>query len=454
MIIKPQKGAQEKFLASSADIVIYGGAAGGGKSYSLLLEPLRYISVKGYRAVLLRHSYVQISTAGGLWEESAKIYRNIRGAIAVKSPRFHWNFNNAAIVSFDYLYRDDDVYKWQGAQITFIGFDELCHFSKKMFFYMLSRNRSTCGVKPYIRATCNPDADSWVAEFIQWWINQETGYPIPERSGVVRYMCVLNNIIYWGNSPGELAEKYGIDESDCKSVTFISAKILDNPKLLEADPGYLANLKALPEVEKERLLYGNWKIKASSGMYFKAENFDFIDAVPKKIIAYARSWDLAATEPTPANPNPDATAGVLMGLLSDGRYIVLDVRRKQIKANDVRNLMRNVAAIDQGKYKFVEITIPQDPGQAGKAQAQNLVSWLSGYSVEVVSPTGSKEVRATPFASQVQAGNVLILKAEWNEMYLAELESFPESVHDDMVDASSDAFNKLQRTKSWKGLIE
>ena len=77
---------------------------------------------------------------------------------------------------------------------------------------------------------------------------------------------------------------------------------------------------------------------------------------------------------------------------------------------------------------------------------------LAGYSVEIVSPTGSKEVRATPFASQVQAGNVLILKSEWNDMYLSELESFPESKHDDMVDASSDAFNKLMNSRSWGGL--
>ena len=209
---------------------------------------------------------------------------------------------------------------------------------------------------------------------------------------------------------------------------------------------------SLAEIDKERLLYGNWKIRPAAGMYFKTENFTFVDAVPKNIVAYARSWDLAATEPTPLNPDPDATAGVLMGLLDDGRVIVLDVKRKQIKANDARNLLRNMAAIDQGKYKFVQITIPQDPGQAGKAQAQSLVSMLAGYSVEIVSPTGSKEVRATPFASQVQAGNVLILKGEWNDMYLSELESFPESKHDDMVDASSDAFNKLMNSRSWGGL--
>ena len=79
------------------------------------------------------------------------------------------------------------VYGWQGAQITLICFDELTHFSAHQFFYMVSRNRSTCGVRPYIRATCNPDADSWVADFLTWWIDPESGLPIPERAGVLRY---------------------------------------------------------------------------------------------------------------------------------------------------------------------------------------------------------------------------------------------------------------------------
>ena len=72
---------------------------------------------------------------------------------------------------------------------------------------MLSRNRTTCGIRPYVRATCNPDADSWVADFISWWIDQETGYPIPERSGLVRYMCVLNDTIYFADTAEKLDRK-------------------------------------------------------------------------------------------------------------------------------------------------------------------------------------------------------------------------------------------------------
>lgn len=453
LYLTPQPGPQTAFMCSSADIVIYGGAAGGGKTFALLLEGLRHKDIAGFSGVVFRKNYTQITASGGLWDAANKIYGQVQGAKPKKTPKLHWFFSpSGARIHFAHLERDEDLQGWQGSEICYLAFDELTHFSRHQFLYMLSRNRSTCGIRPYVRATCNPDSDSWVADFISWWINQDTGYPIYERSGVVRYMCVLNDTIYWGSNPHELAKEHGVNVEECKSVTFIASKLTDNKVLMAKDPSYMANLKALAEIDKERLLYGNWKIRPAAGMYFKTENFTFVDAVPKNIVAYARSWDLAATEPTPLNPDPDATAGVLMGLLDDGRVIVLDVKRKQIKANDARNLLRNMAAIDQGKYKFVQITIPQDPGQAGKAQAQSLVSMLAGYSVEIVSPTGSKEVRATPFASQVQAGNVLLLKGEWNDMYLSELESFPESKHDDMVDASSDAFNKLMNSRSWGGL--
>ena len=115
------------------------------------------------------------------------------------------DFDNMT-VAFDYINRDDDLQKWQGSQITMIGFDELTHFSEKQFFYMLSRNRSVCGVKPYMRATCNPDADSWVADFISWWIDQDTGYPIKERSGKKRWFVRINETVMWAATRKEAVQ--------------------------------------------------------------------------------------------------------------------------------------------------------------------------------------------------------------------------------------------------------
>ena len=441
--LAPQAGPQTMFMASSADIVVYGGAAGGGKSYALLLEGLRHKDVKGFGAVVFRKNYNQITAQGGLWDASQKIYSQVPDATPGKTPKLHWRFNGGGKISFAHLDREEDLASWQGTEIAYIGFDELTHFTKHQFLYMLSRNRTTCGVRPYVRATCNPDADSWVADFISWWIDQDTGYPIPERSGQIRYMVVLNDVIYWADTPEELAEQHNVNIEDCKSVTFIASRLEDNKILMESDPGYMANLKAMAEVDMERLLKGNWKIKAAAGRFFKRIQVNLIEAVPNDIVMWCRAWDLAATSED-ENGDADYTAGVLMGRRKNGNIVILDVINQQIKAGDVEKLVYNTSLLDRQKYGYQYIVrVPQDPGAAGKIVAQNYVKMLAGFNVKALPVSGSKELRATPLAAQWQNGNIEVLLAEWNEMYFSQMESFPESKHDDMVDASSDSFAEL-----------
>ena len=448
-MLEPQAGPQTMFMASSADIVIYGGAAGGGKTYALLLEMLRHKDIKNFGAVIFRKNFTQITAEGGLWDSSVKLYTQVPDAEQRKSPKLHWKFKGGKL-TFAHLDREEDLQAWQGTEIAYLGFDELTHFSRHQFLYMLSRNRSTCGVKPYVRATCNPDSDSWVADFVSWWINQDTGYPIRERSGVVRYMCVVNDVIYWGDTPEDLASNHGINPEECKSVTFIASKLEDNKILMKSDPSYLSNLKAMTEVDMERLLYGNWKIKAQAGRYFKRTQIPidgYYEKIPDDVIYWCRAWDLAATDED-ENGDADYTAGVLIGIRKNNRYIVADVINKQVKAGDVEKLIRMTAISDRKKYGFsYRVRIPQDPGGAGKIVAKQYLNGLSGFDVKAEPVSGSKELRATPFAAQWQNGFVDVLIAEWNEMYFSQLESFPESKHDDMVDASSDAFNELTESR-------
>jgi predicted phage terminase large subunit-like protein len=438
------------FLSTSADIALYGGAAGGGKTYALLLENIRHYQNKNFGSVIFRRNSTQITNEGGLWDSALTIFPYL-SAVPKLSPRLSMTFPSGAKVSFEHLQYDKDVFSWQGAQIPLICFDELTHFTRKQFFYMLSRNRSVCGVKPYIRATTNPDAESWVASFIEWWIDQKTGYPIPERSGIVRYFVIVEDKERWGSSKDELAELYKVDAAICKSFTFIASSVFDNKILLESDPGYLANLNAMNKVEKERLLFGNWKIKPAAGLYFNRNQVQVVPVIPGKVVKWCRAWDLAATIPTPENPSPDATAGVLMGKLDDGRYIVAHVKRVTQAASDVRKLTKNTAETDRATYRNVKIRVPQDPGQAGKEQAQSYVKHLSGHNVKTERMSGDKITRAEPFSAQWQGGNVLVLAGDWNEEYFAELEAFPEGGHDDRVDASSDSFTELQMGTSWGG---
>jgi hypothetical protein len=266
-IIKPQEGYQEQALSSAADIVIGGGAAGAGKTFCLLLDPMRDISHPDFGGVIFRRTTPQITNVGGLQDESLKLYSLASGHY--NKTLHSWTFDSGAKIKFSHLEHEKNVFDWQGSQITFIGFDELTHFSKFMFFYMLSRNRSMSGIKPYVRATCNPDPDSWVAELIEWWIGED-GFPIEERCGVLRYFVKDGESMIWGSSKEECLEKAayfieplveasGADPEDfVKSITFIGGSIYQNKKLLDADPQYLANLAAQDIDERNQLLHGNW----------------------------------------------------------------------------------------------------------------------------------------------------------------------------------------------------
>lgn len=449
--IAPQPGPQTMLLQNPADIIIYGGAAGGGKSYGLLMSALRYKNVPGFGCTIFRKNYNQIFAQGGLWDDSVKLYQDVRGAKRRYANGEWWFLNSdnqiVSAVKFAHIERDEEVHKWQGSQICEIGFDELTHFSEKTFFYMLSRNRSTCGVKPHVIATCNPDADSWVAKFIAWWIDQDTGYPIPERSGKLRYFVRRDEALVWASTRDELWKRFGLEgerREEVRSVTFIMSRLDDNKELLRVNPQYRANLLALSQVERERLLYGNWKIKAAAGMYFKREQLaGILDSVPKDVVRWVRCWDLAATE---KDDNDEAafTAGVLMGKRKDGTYIIADVINKQMSASNVRSTVKLTAQMDRATYKRVRIRLPKDPGQAGKEQAESYIKFLSGFDVTAVAESGSKESRAEPMAAQWQAGNFYLVAGDWNEMFLLQLENFPTSKFKDMVDAAANGFAELE----------
>lgn len=276
-IIRPQGGFQEKFLSSPADIVIGGGAAGAGKSYALLMEFLRHRNNPKFAAVIFRRTTPQIRNEGGLWQTSLDLFSAVD--FIPNETNLLWRSSAGARLKMNHLEYEKNLKDHQGAQYAMIGFDELTHFSKQMFFGLLARNRSTSGVKPYIRATCNPDPESWVADFISWWIDQETGYPIAERDGVLRYFMRDGDVMAWGDTPEEVLEKCkhitkefedrGVDPMTLvKSVTFIAGKIYDNQRLLMTDPGYLANLMSLDGESRSQMLDGNWKIAPDSAALF------------------------------------------------------------------------------------------------------------------------------------------------------------------------------------------
>ena len=426
------------------------------------------------------------------------------GAVPKKTPKPSFVFPSGAKVVFDHLERYADCLSYQGSQITFIGFDELTHFDEDVFWYMLSRNRSDSGIPGYLRATTNPDPDSWVRTFIDWWIGPD-GLAIPERSGKIRWFIRISGEVVWGDSRMELLqyqfegeiksvnkdyfttdEMFVPDEKDSKiqivikpgedgvlyvtrqtkqffqwsngeyrelmppkSVTFICSTLQDNAILMKNDPSYLANLKALPLVEQERLLGGNWNIRPAAGMYFPRSKVTLIDELPNDVVRWVRAWDLAGTADKKENnpeDGPAYTAGVLIGKRKNGKLVIGDVINQRLNASDVRSLVLNTAKADKAAFKSkIRIRMNQDPGQAGVDQKENYIKLLSGFSLNIERESGSKETRAEPLSAQWINGNVEVLNAHWTSAYLAQMDGFPDRKYKDMADASSTGFLELEK---------
>lgn len=427
----PQTGRQAEFLATKADIAIYGGSAGAGKTYALLLEAARHTNNPNFTALFLRRNTTQIRNQGGLWDESLSIYPTIKGA--PKQHELKWVFKSGANVKFAHLEYDSTVYNYQGAQVALICWDELTHFTQSQFFYMLSRNRSTCGVSPYMRATCNPDRDSWVRKFIDWWIDPTTGYAIKERAGIIRYFIRRDGEIFWADT----AEELGVE--DAKSVTFIPATLADNKILMEKDPSYLANLKAQNKVEKERLLYGNWNISYSSlGSVINREDFNRFDLnyFPQHIAQIYFVMDTAAKT---AAANDYSVIG-LFARTNTGQYYILDWFRGKLESPALEEKMIDMwhkHAILSPQGIFIE------DASVGTALLQRL---RRNFPVFALKPIKDKFMRLNDVLGIIKSKFVYIpTNVSWAEDFFTECECFratmdhilmdkEEYPHDDQVD--------------------
>ncbi len=263
---------QREFCQSEADIVIYGGSAGGGKTFALLYEPLsrQLHEVPGFSGVVFRLTHPQITNTGGLWDESSALYPWVgaRGYIGA----CEWRFPAGTKISFRHLEHEQDKHNYQGAQICYLAFDELTHFTESQFWYMLSRNRSTCGVRPYVRCTCNPDP-GWVKTLLEPWVDDSFAGS-KATSGELRWFVRTDGRIKW--------VERGV--KDAKSLTFIRSSIYDNQILLQKDPDYIATLKALPPVERARLLDGDWNVRREGLVYGGFESC-IVDSLPQQNIS-------------------------------------------------------------------------------------------------------------------------------------------------------------------------
>lgn len=382
---------QQSFLLAPEQEVLFGGAAGPGKSFALLLAALQFVDVPGYSALLLRRTFTDLALPGALIPMSHEMLGG-KGA-SWNGTDHRWTFPSGATLSFGYLDTDAAKYRYQSSAFSFVGYDELSQFTEQQYTYLFSRLRrlETSPVPLRMRAASNPGGQGH-----QWVKERFLGPPVQGR-------------------------------------LFIPARLDDNPYLDRER--YVASLANLDPVTRARLLAGDWDV-AEGGM-FRREWFGLVDAVPANV-QRVRAWDFAATEAKPGT-DPDWTVGLLMGRQGPLFY-VLDVRRVRSTPAGVESLVKQTAVEDG---TGVPVVIEQEPGSAGVALVASYVRALAGWAVRGVRPTGPKSTRAAPLASQAEAGNVKLLRGEWNRAFLDELELFPGGAKDDQVDGASSAFAHL-----------
>jgi predicted phage terminase large subunit-like protein len=436
MELRPQPGPQEAFFASKADIVVYGGAAFSGKSMAILMEAARHTDKPGFGCVIFRRTYPEIKMQGGLWDKAMELYPALGGVGRESDLSFTWP--SGARIKFAHMQHEKDRFAWQGAQIPLGEIDELPHFTETQFWYLLSRNRlpRDIGIRPYWRATCNPDPDSWVRKLLDWWIGDD-GLPIESRSGKLRYFIRNGDDIQWADKISDLARP-----EDARSFTFISARMSDNQIGIDMDPGYRATLMSLPLYERSLLMDGNWNVRRDSGMRFKRKWFQIVDTLPN-MEQMKRYWDRAATEANAQNKDPDYTAGVKGGAGPGGLLYVTDVTEFRGTPAKVESTIAAVALADGSHHGLCEQWLEQDPAQAGKAEVHHLSISLAKFSPRFCSPTGDRYVRSGPASSAAEVGRIKLLRGPWNERFLRQLDAFvderfvdtPTGYHDDITTA-------------------
>lgn len=393
---------QKVFLRTYALEALFGGAAGGGKSSALLMAALQYVDVPNYSAILFRRTYADLALPGAIMDRFVS-WMAPHADVRWNSNNYTAVFPSGARISFGYLNNSQDYLRYKGAEFQFIGMDEVTEIRESDYRYLFSRLRRPASgplsqVPLRMRAASNP-APNWVRQ----------------------------RFIVEGRETGRI---------------FVPSKLTDNPGIDAAS--YRQTLQSLDPVERRRLEEGDWWT-TSLGSLFERESFVIIDPLDVPEVTNAarvvRFWDLAATEPSQSNPDPDWTVGTLM-LFDQGVAYVLDVKKARVNGHQVEHLISQTAYEDG---HAVAIRMEQEPGSSGKALLDQYARYvLPGYDFAGIRATGDKVTRARPFAAAVANGNVRLVRSPWLTDWLDEFASFPEAAnHDDQVDSAVGAFTHL-----------
>lgn len=436
----PNSAPQHAFLyIDQTREALYGGAAGGGKSSALLSAALQYVDVPGYSALLLRRTFRDLNQPDALIPRSKDWLAGTDATWNGNDSR--WTFPSGATLTFGYLQHEDDKLQYQGAAFQFIGFDELTQFSETQYTYLFSRCR-----RPKVPEDAPPEQVERIKALSKVPLRVRSasnpGGPghewVKSRFGLYRLEGDGQDADYICHRPEWMAES-----PPHKRRVFIPAKVSDNKALDEES--YRDNLSELDHHTRTQLLGGDWESRPP-GDLFRREWFEVVDTIPEDC-RWVRFWDLAATEPSDANPDPDWTVGLRMGKGSDGIYYIEDIVRDRQRPAGVANMRRAAADRDgAGTAIYVE----QEPGSSGKAVVDEWIEALHDRKVKGHRNTGNKWDRASVVSSKAEHSLIKVKRAPWNAAFFAEVEEFREDnshAHDDQVDGLSGAYAVLSNTK-------
>ena len=440
VIWEPNPGPQTRFLTSTADEVLYGGAAGGGKTAGLVAGAIRWAGNPNLRALILRRETTDLDE---LLTEARRIYPAAAPGASYRGDIHRWTFPAGGFVRFNHCAHETDAFGYQGDEFQYLAFDELTQFSRGQYLEIRSRVRSPHpGLPRFTRNTSNPGGigHEWVRERWAPWLDPECEVeglaPRTDPETGARLPPAAAGQVLWFLVDDDKEHERCVPKGTplAQSRTFIPAKLADNPALALNDPGYVQRIRAMGPVRRRQLEHGDWLVKPSAGLFFKRAWFKFIDAPPAQVVGRVRYWDLAGS------PTGDWAAGAKVSRTAEGLFVIESMARTRGTPGEVRGHVRATAEMDG---RGVEIDIEQDPGQAGKDQVASYAEMLAGWTVRPRPKRVDKQTAAGPFSSQAEAGNVALVRGPWNEPFIAEAEAFPDGDHDDQIDAGSGAVTAL-----------
>ena len=407
---------QLAFLLVDDREVFYGGAAGGGKTAAILAAALQYVDEPGYNALLLRRNYKQLELPESWIPLSHQWLDHTNARWHAGQKR--WTFPSGATLTFGFVGQaDEDRRKYETAAFQFIGVDELTAWREEDYRFLFSRLRRKAGmpVPVRMRSASNPGGRG------HEWVKRRF---VDERTRVTR-------------------------------TIFIKALLTDNPYLDRDD--YVASLQEMHPTQWRRLLHGDWDA-ADPGELFQPRLWlgedDYLDESPASVVRRVRYWDLAASEPTRQNPDPDWTAGARMSRLASGMLVIEHVVRVRRSPAQTEETVKGAAIADGSRTtQYLE----QVAG-AGKALVDHYRRNVCPDDRRMLgNPVrGSKGMRARPLAAAMEKHRVRVVRAPWNDPLFDEMEVFSEDpqlsgAHDDQIDACAGAFEKVRLNVQARG---